>query len=119
MTYFTIDDLEEPEERESEKEDEIRKSQDRLKPSNKVSFKFENKPKDMSKARKLLYWLCGVETYINKDHRKIDFDPTRIEKIDTSIDQTSFARAVCDVNAALAIAVCGFMYAFFNKFSNY
>lgn len=73
----------------------------------------------MSKWRKALYWLCGVEKYINKSHREEESYDEKATKIDTSIDQTPTARNLCDVNAVIAMAVCSFIYAFFNKFSNY
>lgn len=114
MTYFSIDDPEEAEERD---DDVIKKIKEAIKRPSKVSFKLDDEPKkEMTKMRKLLYWLCGVENYINKDRREVN-PPAR--KIDTSIDQTSLAKNICDVNAIIAIAVCGFMYAFFNKFSKY
>lgn len=117
MTYFSIDDLEEREEREDEREEEPEKDK-AVTPAklSRSSVKFEEDEFiEMSRAKKLLYWICGLETYINKDHRKIDAGKSRKDIIDTSIDQTNLAKSICNVNAVAAIAVCGFIYGFFWK----
>lgn len=80
-----------------------------------VTFKLDNSTtRKYVKLRKALYWICGVEKYLNME-RKWEVEQHH-PKIDTSIDQSKLASIVCNVNAVIAMAICGFVYAFFNKF---
>lgn len=56
--------------------------------------------------------MCGIESSLKTSKAKTDVK----YKIDTSIYQDKFWSNVCDINAVIAMALCGFCYAFFNKF---
>ena len=58
-----------------------------------------------NKFKKTFLWLCGIKT-----------TETPKYTIDTSIEENPFWKTVCDVNAVIAISVCGFLYTFFNKY---
>lgn len=74
----------------------------------------QDEHKEMNVFKKGLYWLCGIESAIDKDvHASIEET-----KLDTSIKENSFWATVCDVNAVIAMSVCGFLYAFYNNFSS-
>lgn len=69
------------------------------------------KPSNLKVA---LFWICGIEGNLKEDFNENE----QIEQvIDTSIDQDPFWSKVCDLNAVLAIALCGFCVAFFNKYN--
>ena len=76
----------------------------------------QNSPKhfeDPKGAMKYVYWLCGINSFI-KNKNKL---PRSNLKIDTSIDEDPIMKKICDVNAVIAMAFCGFCYGFFNKYS--
>jgi hypothetical protein len=108
LTFFTIYDEEGPVERTNESAAE---SGNVIK-KNKISA---SKFKTDNKFRKVLYWICGVGKYLNKENETVD--RLKTYRIDTSIDESTFWSTVCDINAVLAMALCGFLYAFFNKFN--
>lgn len=115
MTYFSIYDDQEPEEMEVNRI-VIKKKTPR------VTFKLndtDDERKELSSFRKIMYWICGVEKFINVDRAKLNKANDNNFKIDTSIDQSPLWSNVCDINAIIAMAICSFLYAFFNKFSNY
>lgn len=113
MTYFTIDDEEEPEEME-ESSSELSKTIKKKKSANRVAFNLDFEKKKVSRWRKMAYWICGVEKYLEMEHM---IEIEHQHEIDTSIDQSESASNICNINAVIAMAVCAFMYAFFNKFS--
>ncbi len=106
MTYFSIDDEEEPVPREEDLEEEERReaSHENLE---------DTETDEPSGAKKIVYWLCGINSFI-KNKNKL---PQTDFKIDTSIDENPTLKKICDVNAVLAMAFCGFCYGFFNKYS--
>ena len=69
--------------------------------------------KKASKLKWITYWMCGIESSLTKNKVK---QPKYV--IDTSIYQSKFWSNVCDANAVIAMALCGFCYAFFNKFTD-
>lgn len=79
-------------------------------PETKIQKEF-TKPSNLKVA---LFWICGIESNL-----KENFNPNEnVENIiDTSIDQDPFWSKVCDLNAVIAIALCGFSVAFFNKYN--
>ncbi len=92
---------------------------DQLKAKNKIRFsssKFkltlEDNQAEASKLKTALYWICGIEHRLKHKERTM-----QKYVIDTSIAQSPFWANVCDVNAILVMAACGFFYAFFNKFN--
>ena len=122
LTYFSIDDEQEPEQREEETNESSIQSNENKKPGlirSKSSKLFEklssenlSRYGDSSKWKKSLILICGIENFIGERNQQ-----RVITKINTSIGQEPFLKAVCDVNAVVAIALCGFSYAFFNKFN--
>lgn len=111
MTYFTIDDPEEPLTRD---EDLLIEEKIERKRIIKQELKSANPTvKQVSKGKKILYWLCGIESLLGQNK---DDGTKKAYKIDTSIDQDPFWSNVCDANAVVAMALCGFVYAFFNKY---
>jgi hypothetical protein len=118
LTYFSIDDDEEPEPREESepKENDIKSNSILRDVSSKMLDKLnsEHFSNQNSWFKKSLVWLCGIESFINieknEQHNQND------SKIDTSIDQDPKWKTICDVNAVVAMALCGFCYAFFNKY---
>ena len=62
---------------------------------------------ESGKFKRAFFWLCGIKSADTPKYT-----------IDTSIAQDPFWKNVCDVNAVIAMAMCGFCYAFFNKFSD-
>lgn len=107
LTYFSIDDPLEPEPMPTnqiyiEKEDTF----------NLVNF-LETNDKHVKMHKKVFFWLCGIEKYLNFGKNS----ETKDEKIDTSIEENRFWSGICDANAVIAMAFCGFCYAFFNRFN--
>ena len=106
MTYFSIDDEEEPVPREEDLEEEERREvyHENLE---------DTETDEASGSKKIVYWLCGINSFLKNKNKlpKTDF------KIDTSIDENPTLKKICDVNAVLAMAFCGFCYGFFNKYS--
>lgn len=68
----------------------------------------------VGKLKVFIYWLCGIESSLVKNNVKSN--SSEDYKIDTSINQSKFLSNVCDINAVIAMALCGFCYAFFNRF---
>jgi hypothetical protein len=62
--------------------------------------------------KKAIIWICGIEKFLDESHSSQRSE----SKIDTSIEQDPFWKNFCDVNAVIALGLCGFCYAFFNKF---
>ena len=67
-----------------------------------------SKVHESGKFKRAFFWLCGIKQM--NDAPKYT--------IDTSIAQDPFWKNVCDVNAVIAMALCGFCYGFFNKFTD-
>lgn len=66
--------------------------------------------------KKAVVWICGLEK--KKTSNSSTSPPVSTSnKPDTSIDQHKFWSVVCDINAVIAIALCGFCFAFFNKYN--
>jgi len=71
--------------------------------------------KPPSKLKKAFFWICGIEKMLqNKTEENLQDKSTNI--VDTSIDEEPFWALICNINAVLAIALCGFCVAFFNKY---
>ena len=88
----------------------------RLKHQEKFDFR-ENIPnfiKPKSKLRTILNCICGIES-INGNQQAVQESSEEVPK-DTSIYQSKFASNMCDLTAVGVMALCGFCYAFFNKF---
>ena len=87
-----------------------------------TSEKFLENHERAPKWKKTIFWICGIETLLKqeelKKHLSDSEQNTNVNvKIDTSIHQDRFWSNVCDVNAVIAMALCGFCYGFFNKFN--
>ena len=66
------------------------------------------------KAKKVLYWICGIENMRLEEENV----PSAPQIIDVSIDQDPFWATFCDLNAIIAIALSCFCFAFFNKYNS-
>lgn len=135
MTYFTTDEVEEPEqirdakgkcvnfcvgadlsEREPDPE-ELKKEQEILEREREKAR--EKARKQAAKPppgflKKAFFWICGIETTLNQDDA---LDTSEPHYVDTSIDQKPFWGVICDINAVIAMALAGFCFAFFNKYN--
>jgi hypothetical protein len=109
LTYFSINDEQEPEPREEVETTDLNIRD--FKFLRNLSSKSLNK-ENPSSFKKTLIWLCGIEKYLAEANQGQKVQP----KIDTSIDQDPFWKNFCDLNAVLCMGLCGFCYAFFNKF---
>jgi hypothetical protein len=111
----------EPEPREELEDDDL-KFNNKLKKSYSRAEKFLDNPNEASKLKKIIFWLCGIESML-KPKNSDEINSTDTESnvnnkiIDTCIYQDPFWSKFCDVNAVIAMALCGFCYGFFNKFN--
>lgn len=142
MTYFTINDreehvqirdakgdclhfcvgadLSEPDE-DKPVEDENKQEKNSVK-TKKATFDLEfddeqvkdKNQKVVSPLKKALFWICGIESSLNRDDLK---DAAISHHVDTSIDQNPFWSAVLDINAVIAMSIGGFCLAFLNKYN--
>jgi hypothetical protein len=83
--------------------------------------KFIENHESAPKWKKKIFWICGIDSLLrqeqlNKNSSDIE-RKSKISKVDTSIHQDRFWSIVCDINAIIAMALCGFCYGFFNKFN--
>ena len=107
LTYFSIDDpLEAEPMPTNEFSTEINDS------FNKVQT-FESNENKFSIYKKIFFWFCGIEKYMKSETNT----NKKNEKMSTSIEENKLWSSICDVNAIIAIAFCGFCYAFFNRFT--
>lgn len=115
LTYFSIDDEEPPVTREEDIEDkESQKSfEERLRDTIRHERNEPEQFEEPTGAKKIVYWFCGINSFL-KNKNKLQ---TSDLKIDTSIDEDPMMKKICDVNAVIAMAFCGFCYGFFNKYS--
>lgn len=74
----------------------------------------EANSKETKNFKKLLFWACGIESVLKQDNSKLDSSK---QKIDTSIEENKYLSNICDLNAVVAMALCGFLYGFFNRFN--
>ena len=114
MTYFTIYDPEEPvpfEANDREEKENEKSLSFEIKESEKRSVEIKEKP---GRFKIALFWICGIESSLYEDTNK----PKEVYKINTSIDESRFWSNICDLNAVIAMALCGFCYAFFNTFDD-
>ena len=65
------------------------------------------------RVKTALFWICGIESVLNKGDNKLDHP---VQKVDTSIDENKWLARLCDVNAVIAISLSGFFIAFFNRY---
>lgn len=83
--------------------------------------KFLENHETAPKWKKTIFWICGIESLLKQEElRKNSSDleeNNKVLKIDTSIHQDPFWSKICDINAVIAMALCGFCYGFFNKFN--
>jgi DNA gyrase/topoisomerase IV subunit B len=77
-----------------------------------VSIDFEEK--EVSALKKTFFWICGIETHLKENGLPTVEQAPQI--VDTSIDQDPKWAFVCDINAIVAIALSGFIVAFFNNY---
>lgn len=130
MTYFTLNDDEEPveikdgkgmcgnfcvganldeDDLEKTKEDEI--SAEPIQDSHLIEDYLEKK--SPGRVKTALFWICGVESVLKQGGNKSD-QPA--PKVDTSIEENKWLSRLCDVNAIIAISLSGFCIAFFNRY---
>ena len=64
--------------------------------------------------KKMFFWTCGIEN-MTRSRNKVT--TSQSQAIDISIDETSYWKNFCDINAIIAIALSCFCFAFFNKYS--
>ncbi len=81
---------------------------------NRISNK-NNSNEAKSTLKKAFFWICGIESLSNKNLND-SIQNREEDKKDTSIHETKFASNLCDINAVIVMALCGFCYAFFNRF---
>lgn len=65
-----------------------------------------------SQIKKTFKWICGIEALNKRKQMNKGIEP----KVDLSIEQDPLIGSLIDVNAVLVMGVCGFCYAFFNRF---
>lgn len=107
LTYFSIDDpLEAEPMPTNEFALEIKDTADNVQT-------LESNENKVGLYKKMFFWLCGIEKYMNSENKSNNNN----EKINTSIEENKLWSSVCDINAVIAIAFCGFCYAFFNRFT--
>jgi hypothetical protein len=111
LTFFTKDDPQEPIPIDDEENDSSKEEIEKIKTSRLEVIE----QKQEGRMKWLVYWICGIESSLNSN-KNISNQPKYI--IDTSIYQSKFWSNVCDTNAIIAMALCGFFYAFFNKFTD-
>lgn len=68
-----------------------------------------HEPKKIGYLKKIILLICGVNA-------KTMNNPNIEVKMDTSIEETKFWSKICDIGTVISLAVCGFFFAFFNKF---
>lgn len=61
-------------------------------------------------VEKASVFVCGIGSATNKSKASIVFT-------DTSIQESRFGSMVCDIVAAISLSLCGFVFAFFNKYN--
>ena len=111
MTYFTINDPLEPvpinEKPRKIKNDQLKLEIEEPKhDTNKIYVK-------PNKFKIALFWICGIESNLKENFNE---DLKVIQKVDTSIEQDPFWSNICDLNAVIALALCAFVIAFYNKY---
>jgi len=74
----------------------------------------QDSDKPPSKLKKAFFWICGIEKMLQQTNEENKEEKSN--EIDTSIDEEPFWALICNINAVLAIALCGFCVAFFNKY---
>ncbi len=110
LTYFSVHDEEEAEVRDEDKiilEKQIKKKD--MKAAKLLNCDFKRGVKKGS-LRRLIESFCGIEGLNN---RAVDTEET---KADLCIEQSRFESGLCNVSALLVMGICGFCYAFFNRF---
>lgn len=130
MTYFTINDEEEPIEIKDGKgmcghfcvganldEDDYVKTKEEeiiVEPVEESGLDEDIvQKKSPGRIKTILFWICGVESVLKQGVNKPD-QPA--PKVDTSIEENKWLSRLCDVNAIVAIALSGFCIAFFNRY---
>lgn len=118
LTFFTKNDPNDPIPMEQdEEEEEENKPKEVEKLDNNDEEKDEQEQEQSAGLFKtILYWICGVEASLKKNKGNNNNNDNVKYKIDTTINQTKFESNMCDLNAIIAMALCAFCYAFFNKF---
>ena len=66
-----------------------------------------------NKFKIALFWICGIESNLKENFND---DLKVIQEVDTSIEQDKFWSNICDINAVIALALCAFVIAFYNKY---
>jgi sodium/glucose cotransporter 9 len=88
-----------------------------MKTKNIVEDNFESKEevdvKEFNVFKKAFFFICGIESQIDKNETE-EIEETNM---DTSIDEDPFWSRVCDINAIIAMSLAGFSIAFFNKYN--
>lgn len=122
MTYFSIHDPEEPEPMVDENQEKKSQTGTKIKKIS-TAEKFLENHESAPKWKRTIFWICGIESLLKQEQLNKHASECNLEinskkvKIDTSIHQDRFWSIVCDVNAVIAMALCGFCYGFFNKFN--
>jgi hypothetical protein len=104
LTYFSIDDAEEAEMRDEDKVVHERRLEKRAAKQRSGDEEREEK----GGVRRLMACLCGFGT--------VDKAGGEEAKADLCIRQSRVEGTLCDVSAVVVMGVCGFCYAFFNRF---
>ena len=81
----------------------------------KEEAKEKSKTPPPGKVKKVFFWICGIENMRMDEDENVDKEP---EVIDVSLDQDPFWARFCDLNAIIAIALSCFCFAFFNKYNS-
>ena len=128
MTYFTINDPEEPVVFEEHRDDIAKQEEAALENQRRIQ---EEKAKalhdddDSAESsgkegglKTIVFWICGIESQLktNRDSQTTNETPPVVERVDTSIEEDKFWARICDLNAIIAMSCMGFFLAFFNRF---
>lgn len=135
MTYFTIDDPEEPvqikdakgkwcgfcvgadlSEKNSTRYEEFDENEDQARKQQLSELPDMLKQDENAGVfKKAFFWMCGIEK--KKPNNSNSNTSSEPQKADTSLEQNRFWSTICDINAVIAIGLSGFCFAFFNKYN--
>lgn len=85
-------------------------------PAKSITF-FEPNRKEKNIAKRILYWICGIESTLEPKNVELKESNANIQNLNISIDEEPFWSRVNHVNMVFQFCLSGFMWCFFNKFN--
>lgn len=85
-------------------------------PVKKRSF-IKNTTKENNFAKKILYWICGIESALDSKNVNLVEENVSMQHLNISIEEEPFWSKVNYMNMVFQLCLSSFMWFFFNKFN--